>query len=151
MPRPIAAGVLGMARTTLPPHTSEIEAMVVPAMIDTTSVEASVKDFSIAPASRNDCGFSAITSGATAPKSLGDGLRRIPFATSALISSEGCGSITTTRLPSSPCASQPDSNAPPIFPAPARTMVVLISCKALVVFEVIRNKYLRRPCERRDP
>jgi hypothetical protein len=110
-----------------------------------------VKDFSIAPASRNDCGFSAITSVATVPTSFGDGLRRTPFVTSALISSAGCGSITTTRLPSNPCASQPDSKAPPIFPAPARTMVVLISCKALVVFEVIRNKYLRRPLRTQGP
>ena len=39
MPRPIAAGVLGMARTTLPPQTSAIDAMVVPAMIETTSVD----------------------------------------------------------------------------------------------------------------
>src|ERR1700680_1579789 len=100
MPRPIAAGVLGMARTTLPPQTPEIDAMVVPAMIDTTSVEGPAKDFSIAPASRNICGFSATTSVATARTSLGDGLRRTPFVESALISSDGYGSTHTTRFPS---------------------------------------------------
>ncbi len=89
MPRPIAAGVLGMARTTLPPQTSEIEAMVVPAMIETASVDELTNDFSTAPASRKVCGFSAITSVATAPIFFGDGLRPMPFVTSALISSEG--------------------------------------------------------------
>ena len=47
----------------------------------------------------------------------------MPFAASALISWDGCGSITATRLGSSPPASQPVSIAPPILPAPASTMV----------------------------
>ena len=46
MPRPIAAGVFGMARTTLPPQTSCSAAMGVPAMIETTSVEVATRDFS---------------------------------------------------------------------------------------------------------
>ncbi len=104
-------------------------------MIETTSVAGPAKDFSIAPASRNICGFSATTSVATAPISFGDGLRRMPLAASARISSEGCGSITLTCLASSPCASQPDSIAPPIFPAPARTMGPLRFCKALAVVD----------------
>ena len=36
--------------------------MVMPAMIETTSVEAPTNGFSVAPASRNICGFSATTS-----------------------------------------------------------------------------------------
>ena len=48
MPRPIAAGVLGMARTTLPPQTSCSAAMVVPAMIETTSVDGPTNGFSTA-------------------------------------------------------------------------------------------------------
>src|SRR5207248_3136318 len=74
MPRPIEAGVLGMARTTLPPpQTSSSEAMVVPAMIETTSVDEAVNGFRLAPASRNDCGLTAITGAAMAPASLADG------------------------------------------------------------------------------
>ena len=61
MPRPIAAGVFGMARTTAPPQISEIDAIVVPAMIDTTSVDGAINGFSLAPTSRNDCGLTAST------------------------------------------------------------------------------------------
>ena len=57
MPRPIAAGVFGMARTTLPPQTSPIAAIVMPAMIETTSVDGPINGFSAGPASRNICGF----------------------------------------------------------------------------------------------
>ena len=49
MPRPIAAGVFGMARTTMPPQTSSSAAMVVPAMIETTSVDDPTNCFSAAP------------------------------------------------------------------------------------------------------
>ena len=131
MPRPIAAGVFGIARTTWPPQTSPIAAMVMPAMIETTSVDDAANGRNCGPASRNICGFSATTSAATLPKSFGAGLSRTPFAASALISSEGYGSITATRFASSPCASQPDSIAPPILPAPASTMVPCRSGSAL--------------------
>jgi hypothetical protein len=126
MPRPIAAGVLGMARTTLPPQTCSSAAIGVPAMIETTSVEDPTNCFSAGPASRNICGLTATTRVATSPISFAVGLSRTPFAASALISWEGCGSIAATRLGSSPPASQPVSIAPPILPAPARTMVSLI-------------------------
>ena len=93
-------------------------------MIDTTSVDGPANGFSIG------AGFAERSAASARPPAwrrrrypCGDGLRRTPLAASARISSEGCGSITTTRLASSPCASQPDSIAPPIFPAPARTMV----------------------------
>ena len=106
--------------------------MVMPAMIETTSVDDPTNGRSCGPASRNICGFNAITNAATAPISFGAGLSRTPFAASALISSEGYGSITATRFASSPCASQPDSIAPPILPAPASTMVPCRSDSALV-------------------
>ena len=55
------------------------------------------------------------------------------MAASAEISADGDGSITTTRLGSRPCASQPVSIAPPILPAPASTMVPVMFCKALLL------------------
>ncbi len=137
-----------MARTTLPPQAASIDAMVVPAMIDITSVDSPLKDFSAPPVSRKVCGFSAITSVAMLPSCFGDGLRRTPFVASALISPEGCGSITATRLASRPRASHPDSIAPPIFPAPARTMVPLMSLKPLLEFKAVTT---RRPRESGDP
>src|SRR5437868_3431629 len=74
----------------------------------------------------------------------------MPLATSPLISSEGCGSITATCFASSPCSSQPDSIVPPIFPAPARTIVALSwasECACVSLGEVIRNKYHRIPAK----
>src|SRR5258708_22974046 len=59
----------------------------------------------------------------------------MPFATNALISPEGCGSITQTRRGSNPCAGQPDSIGPPILPAPASMMGPVISFKALLMFK----------------
>ena len=98
--------------------------MVVPAMIETTSVFGPTIFFSAGPASRNICGFTATTSVSAVPASFG--LTRTPLAASALISGDGCGSITTTRLASRPPASQPVSIAPPILPAPASAMVPLV-------------------------
>ena len=131
MPRPIAAGVFGIARTTAPPQTSCSTAMVVPAMIETTSVDGATCGRSAGPASRKDCGFTAITSVSTGPASFG--LSRMPLAASAAISADGIGSITTARLGSSPPASQPVSIAPPILPAPASAMVPEMFCKPLVM------------------
>ena len=121
--------------------------MVVPAMIETTSVDDPVNDFSAAPASRNDCGFTATTSVSTSPASFGDGLRRMPCAVSALISPDGCGSITTTRLGSSPCASQPVSIAPPILPAPASAIVPWTFLRALVVFTALTTNTVVVPAK----
>ena len=119
-------------------------------MIETTSVDDPTKDFSIVPASRNICGFSATTSVATSPTSLGEGLRRTPFVASALISSDGYGSITATHFASRPPASQPVSIAPPILPAPARTMVPLIF-EGVAVSDGATDNISRRPGEGRDP
>ena len=65
-------------------------------MIETTSVDGATRAFSVRPASRKDCGFTATTSVSTVPASFG--LSRMPLAASALISADGIGSITTTRL-----------------------------------------------------
>jgi hypothetical protein len=87
MPRPIAAGVFGIARTTMPPQTSSNAEILVPAMIETTSVAAPTNGFSMGPASRKVCGFTATTSVSAATAAFG--LRLTPLAASALISSEG--------------------------------------------------------------
>ena len=120
----MAAGVFGMARTTMPPQTCSSAAMFVPAMIETTSVDGPTNGFSPGPASRNICGFTASTSVSAVAASFG--LRRTPLAASDLISSEGWGSTTITRLASRPPASHPVSIAPPILPAPASAMVPLV-------------------------
>src|SRR5579871_6339560 len=129
MPRPIAAGVLGIARTTAPPHTCSIEAMVMPAMIETTRLAFPTSGLSAFPASRNDCGLTATTSVSTGPASFG--LRRMPLAARVKISGDGAGSITTTRPGISPCASQPVSIALPILPAPASAIVPVMFCRLL--------------------
>ena len=98
-------------------------------MIETTSVADPTNGFSAGPASRNICGFTATTSVSAAPLSFG--LSRTPLAANALISSDGYGSITTTRLASRPPASQPVSIAPPILPAPARAMVPVMFWRVL--------------------
>ena len=148
MPRLIAAGVFGIARTTMPPQTSSSTEILVPAMIETTSVDAPTKGLSIGPASRNVCGFTATTKVSAAAPSFG--LRRTPLAANALISSEGVGSTTTTRLASRPPASQPVSIAPPILPAPASTMVPVMFFKASVLLTP-SPQISGRPGESRDP
>ena len=100
-------------------------------MIETTRVEGPTNGFSAGPASPNICGLTATTRVATSRVSFVDGLRRMPFAASAPISAEGCGSITATRFGSSPPASHPVSIAPPVLPAPASTMVPVMFCNAL--------------------
>ena len=74
IPRPIAAGVLGMARTTAPPHTSAIPAMVAPAMIETTRVDAPVKDSTSRRLRGTICGFIAEHESRDAAEILGVGI-----------------------------------------------------------------------------
>ena len=105
--------------------------MVVPAMIDTPNVDGATSAFSAGPASRNDCGLTAITNVSTWPASFG--LSRMPLAASMVMSADGIGSITTARVGSSPPASQPVSIAPPILPAPASAMVPVMFCKVLLL------------------
>ena len=73
MPRPIAAGVFGIARTTLPPQTSSSTAIVVPAMIETTSVDGADERLQRRRRPRGTiCGFTATTSVSTCAGVLRD-------------------------------------------------------------------------------
>ena len=123
MPRPIAAGVFGMARTIAAfGRCFSRKPSVRPAMIETTTVLRSTSAASSGSASGAVCGFTAITSAATWPTSP-LGLMRTPRLASALIAFDGCGSSTTTFFGGSLRASQPSSMAPPILPAPTSTSV----------------------------
>jgi len=88
--------------------------MVVPAMIDTTAWQAR-EALQYRPGLANDCA-SRDTSVATAPISLGDGLIRNTFVTSAVISAEGSGLDHDHALAIQPLRQPADSNAPPISP-----------------------------------
>src|SRR5262245_29837567 len=124
MPRPIAAGGLGMARTIAAPGKLRARnCKVRPAMMDTTTVAPPTNGASVGITSSATWGLTATTTAATSPTASRDGLRRRPRALSAAISRLGCGSITAMFLGASPSASQPSSMAPPILPAPARRMV----------------------------
>ena len=79
MPRPIAAGVFGMARTSAAPgNASSRKRSVRPAMIETTTVAAPTNGASAGITSGAICGFTATTTAATSPSAPGDGLRRRP-------------------------------------------------------------------------
>ena len=102
-----------------------------PAMIETTTVLASISGASGGSASGAVCGFTAITSAATLPMSP-LGLMRTPRLASALIAFDGCGSSTTTFFGGSLRASQPSSMAPPILPAPTSTSVPGMEARELL-------------------
>ena len=124
MPRPIAAGVLGMARTIAARgKLAARNCKVRPAMMDTTAVAPPTNGASVGMTSPATCGLTAITTAATSSTASRDGLRRRPRSRSAAISRLGCGSITAIISAASPSASQPSSMALPILPAPARRMV----------------------------
>src|SRR6266487_4537701 len=124
MPRPIAAGVLGMARTIAAPGKLRARnCKVRPAMMDTTTVAPPTNGASAGMTSSATCGLTATTTAATSPTASRDALRRRPRALNAAISRLGCGSITAIFAGASPSASQPSSMALPILPAPARRMV----------------------------
>ncbi len=131
IPRPIAAGVFGMARTigVFSPRTSSKVAIGVPAATEITSVSPLPKAPTSGKASAIICGFTAITaiaglSGKSAPM----------FTPCALSQSDGCGSITNTDFGGSPVRSQPRSIAEPILPHPSitspRVATSFISMKA---------------------
>jgi len=124
IPRPIEAGVFGMARTiALTMNSRSRKASVLPAMIDSTSVSEPTWHFRLIIALGATCGFNAITTAAALPASEAEGLSRRPRLVSAVSSGVGCGSIAITDFGSSPSASQPSSRAPPILPTPTRTIV----------------------------
>src|SRR5262245_45244009 len=122
MPRPIAAGVFGMARTTaaLCGKAPARDAIVRPAMIEPTTVEGVISEAPLGMVSAAVRGFAAITV-ARGQIEAGSGLMRTPRAQSALIDAAGWGSITTMQAGSTPRPTQPSSNAPPILPAPMST------------------------------
>src|SRR5450755_3313250 len=124
MPRPMAAGVLGIARTIAAPagSASARESKVRPAMIEMTTEPGATRPPISASACGAVCGLTAMTT-ASAPTADAPGLSRSPRAASAAICGDGCGSMTVTPAGSTPSPIQPSSNAPPIFPAPTRTML----------------------------
>ena len=123
MPRPIAAGVLGIARTMAVPCGSACSRKPSgrPAMIDTATSLCRQRARARATASAALCGLTAMTTalaGADLPRF---GLSATPRRASALRLLAGCGSITVSLRGSSPRVSQPSSMAEPILPAPSRT------------------------------
>src|SRR5580704_4349360 len=124
MPRATAAGVLGMART-MPaetPRRDERSAMRFPARIDKTSVFFPIRARAPAAALSRVCGLIARTRASGEGRPSGLAVRRTPrLARSARPPSSRSGSIAVMREGSSPCASQPESIAWPIFPAPRST------------------------------
>src|SRR6185437_4079827 len=121
MPRPMAAGRLGIALTTARAsgRRESTLAMVLPARIETTSVAAPACAVICGAAASSICGLIAMTraSGGDCGQA-----RAIPrSAQRARSSGPGSGSTTLIRLASRPRSSQPCNKAPPILPAPTRT------------------------------
>src|SRR5581483_760914 len=134
MPRPMAAGVLGMARTMAAPGSAPSRnAKVFPAMIERISVAGPAIGRNGGSASPAACGLTAMTMIAASVIDSSGTLRRRPRPASAAIALAGCGSITATRRGSSPSASQLSSIAPPILPAPMRTRVLSMSSRVRAV------------------
>ena len=88
MPRPIAAGVFGMARTmaALAGSACSRKREVRPAMIESTTVERPTSGASGGTASGATCGLTAMMMAAASPSSALSGLRRSPRPASAAIS-----------------------------------------------------------------
>ncbi len=101
IPRPTAAGVLGMARTigVSAPRTLSNAAIGVPAATDTNSVSPPPSAASVGSASPIICGFTAINTMAGASGS--DWFRCSPSR--PFSQSDGCGSITQTEAAGKPC------------------------------------------------
>ena len=154
MPLPTLAGVLGMARTTLPPADRVRARRCVRAGHDRDHQRRR-------PGERLERGAGLAERSAASPRSPACRPRRYPAlriepdpcAASAPISGEGCGSITTTRLASRPPASHPISIAPPILPAPASAMVPWRFLKGVsaVTTGVDARNLSRRPCGTQGP
>src|SRR5262245_3226299 len=131
MPRPIEAGVLGIARTIERPGKARSRnASGRPAMIESTSVSLPASGATSASASTAICGFTATTSAAISDV-LPFGLSDSPCFARAAISGEGCGSITVILPAGNPSASQDCSMAPPILPAPTRARLPMPSRRLL--------------------
>src|SRR6516165_7193765 len=137
MPRPIEAGVFGMARTRAARCDSACSrnASRCPAMIESTTVAAPTWGASPGMTSPAICGLTAMMIADASPMLPAGGLRRRPRLAKALNSRAGLGSRTAKFRASRPSASHPSSKAPPIFPAPTRRIVRdrWASVRALVV------------------
>jgi hypothetical protein len=92
-------------------------------MIEMTTAPGATRPPISASASGAVCGLTAMTT-ASAPAADAPGLRRSPRAARAAICGDGRGSMTDIPAGSTPSPIQPSSNAPPIFPAPTRTMLM---------------------------
>ena len=99
-------------------------------MIETTEV-LSDERFSLAPASRNICGFTATTSVSTAPRPS-IGLSATPLAASAVISGMDADRPPRRGADRARRPAIPVSIAPPILPAPASRMVPVMFCRVLL-------------------
>ena len=127
-------------------QTSAIDAIGVPAMIDTTSVAGPASGFSIAAGLAKHLrlqrdhqrrGAAGIPGRWIEANTFGD--QRADVVGGRAARSRRRASGRAHR------ASQPDSIAPPIFPAPARTMVPCESCSELVGGSRRHSKSLDRP------
>ena len=118
IPWPMAAGVLGMARTIGVdfPKTSAKAEMVVPAATEINKVVAEPNRCNRGRASPIICGLTATKTAAGSSGSIS--LTLTPMDKSQSL---GFGSKIHTDFGSIPCSSQPLSNADPIFPQPSST------------------------------
>ncbi len=133
MPRPIAAGVFGIARTkALAGSLAERSAMRLPARIETTSVSGPTSFESFGATLSSICGLIASSKVPAGGPSGGAPQSMKPCAShSAATSMPGCGSTTSTR-PGAPARASPESSAAPILPAPTKTILsAALSCVTL--------------------
>ena len=123
MPRPIAAGMFGMARTKALALFSvrDRNCSVRPAMIEITIVDAAIIGASAGITCSAICGFTAMTMAAAPVSASARGLSRTPRSASVLICGDGEGSMTATFVGFRPNRSQPSSSPLPILPAPTST------------------------------
>ena len=121
MPRPTAAGVLGMARTmgVRSPSTAWKLLIGVPAAMERKTVVPLPSAASRGSASPIDCGLTAST--ATAGSEGRSAFSRSPASASSVSLCAGFGSRTVIASSASPLAIQPSSNAVPILPQPSKT------------------------------
>ena len=117
------AGVFGMARTIAAlPRCFSRKPSVLPAATETTTVSGPTALFTAGSTVSITCGLTARNS-TPAFSFAGRTVRCVAPASPivASIAGDGPGSTTTTAEPGTPLFSQPESIAPPMFPAPIRT------------------------------
>ena len=147
-PRPTEAGVLGMARAmAVAGRRAAMSPMVLPAMMESTSVPSPTSGAMSGAAWSSICGLMASTSTSGALRLAMGGLRATPLPVQRATSSGAAnGSKTQTAEGGSPRASHPCSMAPPILPAPTST-----SEAGRPVDDMPRPRLLFRRAPRRGP